>query len=446
MNTTYSSLFAQKSGTAGLSSLIELKNKFLVTILVLFVYRFGTYVPLPGVNPQALTKFSSQGFSGFLGMLNVFSGGALGRMTIFALNVMPYIVASIVMQLLLAAFSGIEALKKEGSAGRDKINLYTRYATIVFCLLHGSLIASNVESMHAKNGLDLVFSGILLKVMVVLTLTAGTFLLLWLGDIITSNGIGNGVSLIVFTSIVSELPNSFASIFYLNKVGTISGFVLLFILLFVCAVVFLIVFVEKSYRHVPVQYPKRQVGRKLFDRDFSHIPLKINTAGVIPAIFASTLLLMPMTVVNFINNDDIANLIVFYLSPGKLLYLVLYSLLIVFFCFFYTSIVFNADELADSLKKNGGIILGKRPGKNTATYLNYIVSRLTVLGSAYVVFVCIVAEVIRSVYAIPFAMGGTSLLIAVGVVIDIISQVQTHLFSYRYGSLVKKAGVRSRAG
>jgi preprotein translocase subunit SecY len=298
--------------------------------------------------------------------------------------------------------------------------------------------------MHVKSGLDLVLSGILLKVMIVLTLTAGTFLLLWLGDIITSNGIGNGVSLMVFASIVSELPNSFASIFYLNKVGTISGFALLLILLFVCAVVLLIVFVEKSYRCVPVQYPKRQIGRKLFDRDFSHIPLKINTAGVIPAIFASTMLIIPMTVVNFINNDNIANLIVLYLSPGKPMYLMLYSLLIVFFCFFYTSIVFNADELADSLKKNGGIILGKRPGKNTAIYLNYIVSRLTVLGSLYVVFVCIIAEVIRNVYAIPFAMGGTSLLIAVGVVIDIISQVQTHLFSYRYGSLVKKAGVRSR--
>jgi preprotein translocase subunit SecY len=427
----------------------ELKSRIWFTLGALVIYRLGTYIPIPGIDPAILHDIFSRNAGGILGMFDMFSGGALGRMTIFALAIMPYISASIIIQLLTAVSPTLETLKKEGESGRKKLNQYTRYGTVLLAAVQAYGIAVGIEGMHAGAESAVLNPGLFFRLVTVVTLVGGTVFLMWLGEQITARGVGNGISLIIFSGIVANLPHALASTLELGRTGAISTFFIIIFLVMSVAVVGFIVFMERAQRRILVTYPKRQVGNKMFGGDASHLPLKINTSGVIPPIFASSLLLLPATVANFSANGGSFGWlgeITAYLAHGRPLYMALYIALIVFFSFFYTAIVFNPTETADNLRKYGGFIPGIRPGKNTADYLDYVLTRLTVIGAAYLAAVCILPEILISEYSVPFYFGGTSLLIVVSVTMDTVAQIHSHLLAHQYEGLIKKAKLRGRRG
>jgi preprotein translocase subunit SecY len=430
------------------SKATELKSRIWFTLGALVIYRLGTYIPIPGIDPGILQDVFSRNAGGILGMFDMFSGGALGRMTIFALNIMPYISASIIIQLLTAVSPTLEALKKEGESGRKKLNQYTRLGTVLLAAVQSYGIAVGLEGMHAGAQSAVLDPGLFFRLVTVATLVCGTVFLMWLGEQITARGVGNGISLIIMAGIVANLPHALASTLELGRTGAISTVFIIIFLLMSVAVVAFIVFMERAQRRILVQYPKRQMGNKMFGGDASHLPLKINTSGVIPPIFASSLLLLPATVANFEANGQFGWIseITAYLAHGRPLYMALYVGLIVFFCFFYTAIVFNPEETADNLRKYGGFIPGIRPGKNTADYLDYILTRLTVVGAAYLSAVCILPEILISEYSVPFYFGGTSLLIVVSVTMDTVAQIHSHLLAHQYEGLIRKAKLRGRRG
>ena len=418
----------------------DLKKRIWFTLGALIVYRLGTYIPIPGVDTVELARFAAQNSSGILGWVNGLAGGALGRMAIFALNIMPYISASIIIQLLTTVSPHLEQLKKEGESGRKKINQYTRYGTVVIAVLQAYAIAVGLEGQ----GSIVLDPGLFFRASAVITLTGGTVFLMWLGEQITARGIGNGISLIIFAGIVAGLPSGLAALLELGRTGQMSVFLIFGIFIMALIVIAFIVFVERAQRRLLIQYPKRQVGMKITQGDSSHLPLKLNTSGVIPPIFASSLLLLPITVANFTQGQgpEWLNRVTALLGHGQPLFLTLYALLIIFFAFFYTSIMFNPKDTADNLKKYGGFIPGIRPGERTAEYIDYVLTRITVLGALYLTIVCLLPEFLIGYAAMPFYFGGTSLLIVVSVTMDTVAQVQGHLLAQQYEGLVKKAKLR----
>ncbi|MEJ0062506.1 MAG: preprotein translocase subunit SecY [Alphaproteobacteria bacterium] len=424
----------------------ELKTRIWFTLGALIVYRIGTHVPIPGIDPNVLSQIFAQHSGGILGMFDMLAGGALFRMTVFALNVMPYITASIIIQLLSAIVPSLEALKKEGEQGRLKLTQYSRYMTVGFALVQSYALAVGLENMAGTAGSAVIDPGFFFRLTTVVTLTGGTVFLMWLGEQISARGIGNGTSLIIYTGIVANLPVSLSNTFELARTGAISGWFLVVLIALLVAVLALCVACERATRRILVQYPKRQVGNKMFGGEASHMPLKINTAGVIPPIFASSLLLFPLTLASFTDVGHTGWLadVVAELGHGKPLFMILYAGMIIFFAFFYTAIVFNPDETADNLRKYGGSVPGIRPGANTAKYLDFVLTRITVLGAAYLTVVCLLPEFLSSQYSVPFYMGGTSLLIVVSVTIDTIGRVQAHLFAHQYEGLIKKSKLRAK--
>jgi preprotein translocase subunit SecY len=423
----------------------ELQKRIWFTLGALIVYRLGTFIPMPGLDPIQLARIMEQQTQGILGMFNMMSGGAVERMAIFALNVMPYISASIIMQVMATVSPTLERLKKEGEAGRRTINQYTRYLTVVLAVVQSYAIARGLE---ASQGLVLN-PGFMFQLSTVVTLTGGVMFLMWLGEQITSRGIGNGVSLIIFAGIVANLLQGFASTMTMAETGAISWLSAIFLYALVVVVIISIVYVERAQRRLLVQYPKRQVGNRMMGGDSSHLPLKINTAGVIPPIFASSLLVLPTTIAQFNaqNAPDWLTETVRLLNHGQPLYMLLYGVLIAFFAFFYTAVVFNPTETADNLKKYGGFIPGIRPGKKTAEYIDYVLTRLTVLGAGYLVLVCIIPEWILAGYGGNLILlGGTSFLIIVSVTMDTVAQIHSHLLAHQYEGLIKKARFKSPRG
>ena len=419
----------------------ELKKRIWFTLGALLVYRLGTYIPVPGIDPAALAQVFDSNRGGIIGMFDMFAGGAVGRMAIFALNIMPYISASIIMQLLATTSPHLAQLKKEGEQGRRQLNQYTRYGTVLLAALQGYGIAVGLESA----GGVVTDPGLLFRATTVITLTSGTIFLMWLGEQITARGVGNGISLIIFAGIVAELPGAFAGTMELGRQGAISTAVILFLIVMVVAVISFIVFMERAQRRLLIQYPKRQVSGGAFrGESSSHMPLKLNTAGVIPPIFASSLLLLPLTLAGFSSagSDSWVTVVSAYLGHGQPLYMLLYAVGIIFFCFFYTSIVFSPDDTADNLRRYGGFIPGIRPGKSTALYIDYVLTRLTTVGAAYLTLVCLLPEVLVSQYNVPFYFGGTSLLIVVSVTMDTVAQVQSHLLAHQYEGLIRKSKLR----
>ncbi len=424
----------------------ELKKRIWFTLGALIIYRLGTYIPLPGIDPNILADaFRRQG-GGILGMFDMLAGGALSRMTIFALNIMPYISASIIIQLLTAVSPQLETLKKEGEAGRKKLNQYTRYGTVLLATVQAWGIAVGMESMTGSMGAAVHDPGLFFRLTTVVTLVGGTLFLMWLGEQITARGIGNGTSLIIFAGIVAELPRALVKTLELGRTGALSTVFIIFMLLMAVAVVFFIVFMERAQRRLLVQYPKRQMGNRMMGGESTHLPLKLNTSGVIPPIFASSLLLLPLTAVGFVGADgpEWLQTVSRIIAHGTPLYMFLYAALIVFFCFFYTAIVFNPTETADNLRKYGGFIPGYRPGKNTADYMDYVLTRLTVIGSAYLVIVCLLPEILIAQHSVPFYFGGTSLLIVVSVTMDTVGQIHSHLLAHQYEGLIKKTKLRGK--
>jgi preprotein translocase subunit SecY len=430
------------------SKATELKKRLWFTLGALIVYRLGTYIPLPGIDPVILQDIFRQQAGGILGMFNMFAGGALGRMTIFALNIMPYISAAIIMQLMTSISPTLGQLKKEGEQGRKKINQYTRYGTVLIAAAQAYGIAVGIEGMTSSAGSAVIDPGGFFRFTTVITLVGGTIFLMWLGEQVTARGVGNGISLIIFAGIVAELPSALAATLELGRTGAMSSALIGALLIGAILVIYGIVWVERAQRRVLVQYPKRQQGNKMFGGESSHIPLKINTSGVIPLIFASSLLLMPITVIQLSANQgpEFLNTIALFLGRGQPGYLILFAVLIAFFAFFYTAVVFNPVETADNLKKYGGFIPGIRPGKNTADYLDYVLTRLTVVGAAYLVAVAILPEMLISELSVPFFFGGTSLLIVVSVTMDTVAQIQSHLLAHQYEGLIKKSRLKGRRG
>ena len=431
-------------GLGALTKSDELRNRLLFTLGALIVYRLGTFIPIPGIDPVALDDIFSQQSTGILGMFDMFSGGALSRMTIFALNIMPYITASIIMQLMTAIVPTLEQLKKDGEAGRKQINQYTRYLTVLLATVQGYGIAVGLESAQGV----VQDPGLMFRITTVITLVGGTLFLMWLGEQITSRGVGNGISLIIFAGIIAQLPIALAGTLELGRTGALSALFIVILFAMALAVIAFIVFIERSVRKILIQYPKRQHGNKVFGGEAQHLPLKINVPGVIPPIFASSLLLMPVSIINLTGGQDggaewLVTLNAL-LGRGQPLYLGIYIALIVFFAFFYTAIVFNPEDTADNLRRNGGYIAGIRPGKSTAEYLDFVLTRLTVLGAAYLSAVCILPEILISQYAVPFYFGGTSLLIVVTVTLDTVGQVQSHMLAHQYEALIKKSRIRGR--
>jgi preprotein translocase subunit SecY len=418
----------------------DLKSRIWFTLGALIVYRLGTYIPIPGIDTVELGRFAAQNTAGILGWVNGLAGGALGRMAIFALNIMPYISASIIIQLMTTVSPHLEALKKEGESGRKKMNQYTRYGTVVLAALQAYGIAVGLEGQ----GNLVVEPGMFFRASTVITLTGGTVFLMWLGEQITSRGIGNGISLIIFSGIVAGLPSGIAAMLELGRTGQMSTFLVLGIMIMALGVIAFIVLFERAQRRLLIQYPKRQVGQKVFQGDSSHLPLKLNTAGVIPPIFASSLLLLPITVANFSagQGPDWLISVTSLLGHGKPLFLALYVMLIVFFAFFYTSIMFNPKETAENLKKYGGFVPGIRPGERTAEYIDYVLTRITVIGALYLSVVCLLPELLIGYSGVPFYFGGTSLLIVVSVTMDTVAQLQGHLYAQQYEGLIKKSKLR----
>ncbi|BAE51915.1 preprotein translocase subunit SecY [Paramagnetospirillum magneticum] len=430
-----------------LAKATELKKRIWFTLLALVVYRLGTWIPMPGVDPHVLGDLFKQSGGGMLGMFDMLAGGALHRMTIFALNIMPYISASIILQLMTTVIPSLEAVKKEGESGRKKINQYTRYLTVVIAVMQAYGIAVGLEGMTSSRGSAVMMdSHLLFRFSTVVTLTGGTLFLMWLGEQITARGIGQGTSLIIMAGIVAELPAAISNTLELGRTGALPVLVIIGILVMSVAVVAFIVFMERAQRRIIVQYPKRQVGNKMFGGESSHLPLKVNTSGVIPPIFASSILLMPVTIAQFTASGGPEWLTTFtaLMGRGQPLYLALYLSLIVFFSFFYTAVVFNPVDTAENLKKYGGFIPGIRPGKNTSDYLDYVLTRLTVVGAAYLSVLSILPELLISKFSVPFYFGGTSLLIVVSVTMDTVAQVQSHLLAHQYEGLIKKSRLRGR--
>jgi len=436
---------AANMNLSAFSKATELKSRIWFTLMALIVYRLGTYIPLPGIDPVALGELFKQHGGGILGMFDMFSGGALKRMTIFALSVMPFITASIIVQLLSAILPQFEALKKEGESGRTKLNQYSRYLTVMFALVQSYALAVGLENMMGGGAVTISSGFFRLSTMV--TLTGGTLFLMWLGEQITARGIGNGMSMIIYSGIVANLPHAMAQTLELGRTGALSTWFILVIIVMVVGVLAVCVFCERAQRRILVQYPKRQVGNKMYGGEASHLPLKINTSGVIPPIFASSLLLFPLTLASFTNVQQkggwMADLVT-ELGHGKPLFMVLYAALIIFFAFFYTAVVFNPVETADNLKKYGGFVPGIRPGKSTADYFDFVLTRLTVLGAAYLAVICLLPEFLMNKGSVPFYLGGTSLLIVVSVTIDTIGRIQSHLIAHQYEGLIKKAKLRGK--
>ncbi len=414
----------------------DLKKRIIFTILILVVYRIGTYVPLSGIDPNALKEIMSSSQKGLLGMFNMFSGGAVTRMAIFALGIMPYISSSIIVQLLTGVSDYFKNLKEQGEIGRKKITQITRYGTVLIACLQGYGVSVGLENA----GNMVTDPGLNFRIVTTISLVAGTTFLMWLGEQITLRGVGNGISLIIFSGIVAEIPRALASTFELGRTGALSAVMIVAIFILVILTVLFIVFFERAMRKILINYPKRQVGNKVYGGESSHLPLKINTAGVIPAIFASALLLLPVTLTNFgFSDSDLFLKISAMFTQGQPLYMLLYASGIIFFSFFYTSIVFNPKETAENLRKYGGYIPGIRPGERSAEYIESILIRLTTIGAMYLTFVCLMPEFLISKYPIPFYLGGTSILIVVVVAMDTVTQVQTRLMSSQYESLIKKA-------
>ena len=413
----------------------DLRSRIFFTILILIVYRLGTYVPLAGIDPQALSQVMSDSQKGLLGMFNVFSGGAVNRMAIFALGIMPYISASIIIQLLTGVSDYFKNLKQQGEIGRKKITQLTRYGTVLIAVLQGYGVSVGLENA----GSLVLDPGMSFRITTTISLVAGTTFLMWLGEQITLRGVGNGISLIIFSGIVAEIPRALASTFELGRTGALSATLIIIIFILVIFTVLFIVFFERAMRKILINYPKRQMGNKVYGGESSHLPLKINTAGVIPAIFASALLLLPVTLSNFgFSDSETFMSISSMFTQGQPLYMLLYASGIIFFSFFYTSIVFNPKETAENLRKYGGYIPGIRPGERSAEYIETILNRLTTIGAMYLTFVCLLPEFLISKYPIPFYLGGTSILIVVVVAMDTVTQVQTRLMSSQYESLIKK--------
>lgn len=432
-----------------LAKATDLKKRIWFTVAALVVYRLGTWVPIPGVDPHVMADLFKQSGGGLLGMFDMLAGGALQRMTIFALNIMPYISASIIMQLMATVVPSLEAIKKEGEQGRKKINQYTRYLTVLIAIFQSWGIATGLLGMTGSTGPAVIIeSPVLFQFTTVVTLTGGTLFLMWLGEQITARGIGQGTSLIIFAGIVAQLPHALAATLELGRTGALHPLVIIALLLLSVAAIAFIVYMERAQRRLIVQYPKRQVGNKMYGGESSHLPLKINTSGVIPPIFASSLLLMPVTVAQFTAQGGPEWLTTFtaLMGRGHPLYLALYAGLIIFFAFFYTAVVFNPVDTADNLKKYGGFIPGIRPGKNTSDYLDYVLTRLTVAGAAYLVALSILPELLIAKWSVPFYFGGTSLLIVVTVTMDTVAQIQSHLLAHQYEGLIKKSRLRGRRG
>jgi preprotein translocase subunit SecY len=432
------------AGLANLGRIPELRSRLLFTLGMLIVYRIGAHVPTPGIDPHALAAFFAQQQGTLLGMFNMFSGGALSRLTVFALGIMPYISSSIILQLMTAVVPSLEAIKKEGEAGRRKINQYTRYGTVVLSIFQGMGIAYGLESMQA-GGMNVVIEpGWPFRLMTVITLTSGTAFIMWVGEQITARGIGNGISLIIYAGIVANLPVALIQTLQLARTGDLQPLFVLLLLVISVGVTAFIIHMERAQRRITVQYAKRQIsGRRMVGGESTHLPLKINTAGVIPPIFASSIILFPVTIANFAPWDALKTA-AGYLSPGNLLYMVVYALAILFFCFFYTAIVFNPEETADNLRKYGGFVPGIRPGLRTAEYLDTILTRLTLIGAVYVAAVCLLPEILIANYNVPFYFGGTSMLIVVGVTMDTAAQIQSFLISRQYEGLMQRAKIRGR--
>ena len=445
--------FASNMNFGNFAKATELRQRIWFTIGALVVFRFLSFVPLPGVNPAALQQVADLTQGGILDLFNTFSGGSLERMSLIALGVMPYITASIVVQMASALHPTLAALKKEGATGRQKLNQYTRYGTVFLCAIQGYFLASGLESFSAQNGITAVVNpGYMFRVGAVISLIGGTMFLLWLGEQITARGIGNGVSLIIMAGIVAQFPTFAANMFEGGRTGEISAGIIIGFIVMVVVLILFIAFMERAQRRLLIQYPKRATQQGMMQADRSHLPLKLNTAGVIPPIFASSLLLLPLTISQFASDSldtssSFGGAIVTlnqYLAPGQPIYLAFYALGIIFFCFFYTAVVFNPEETADNLKKNGGFIPGIRPGKRTAEYLEYVLSRITVVGAIYLTLVCVIPEYMIGQTGIPLFLGGTSLLIVVNVTVDTLSQIQSHLLAHQYGDLVKKAKLKGR--
>ena len=428
------------------SKATELKKRIWFTLGALIVYRLGTFIPLPGIDPVVLEEIFRANQSGVLGMFNMFAGGALGRMTIFALNIMPYISASIIMQLMTSISPSLEQMKKEGESGRKRINQYTRYLTVLICLLQAYGIAVGIEGMSGNQGPAVHEPGYFFRFSVVVTLTGGTMFLMWLGEQITARGGVNGISLIIFAGIVAELPVALAGTFEMGRTGALPTGLIIGIMVMAVATIALCVFVERAQRRILIQYPKRQRGNKMMGGESSHLPLKLNTAGVIPPIFASSLLLMPITVITLSagQGPEWMTEAAAYLGRGSPVYMSIYIGLIVFFAFFYTAVVFNVNDTAENLKKYGGFVPGIRPGKNTAEYLDRVLTRLTCVGALYLAIICAIPELLISNFSVPFYFGGTSLLIVVTVTMDTVTQIQSHLIAHQYEGLIKKQRLRGR--
>ncbi|MBL6779148.1 MAG: preprotein translocase subunit SecY [Paracoccaceae bacterium] len=433
---------AANTSWAALGKATDLRQRIFFTLGLLIVYRLGTFIPVPGIDASALREFMEQAQQGIGGMLSMFTGGALGRMGIFALGIMPYISASIIVQLMTSMVPQLEQLKKEGEQGRKKINQYTRYGTVLLATLQAYGLAASLEAG------DLVTDpGLFFKASCIITLVGGTMFLMWLGEQITARGIGNGISLIIFVGIIAELPSALAQFFASGRSGVISPAVIVGVLVMVVVTISFVVFMERALRKIVIQYPRRQVGMKIMEGQNSHLPIKVNPAGVIPAIFASSLLLLPTTVSTFsgAQTGPVMSTILAYFGPGQPLYLAFFTAMIVFFTYFYTfNVSFKPDDVSDNLKNQNGFIPGIRPGQKTAEHLEFVLNRLLVLGAGYLALVCLLPEILRGQLAIPFYFGGTSVLIVVSVTMDTIQQVQSHLLAHQYESLIEKSQIRSK--
>ncbi|WP_375266392.1 preprotein translocase subunit SecY [Planktotalea sp.] len=435
---------AANTSWSALGKATDLRNRILFTLGLLIVYRLGTFIPVPGIDGAALREFMESAGQGIGGMVSMFTGGALGRMGIFALGIMPYISASIIVQLLTSMVPALEQLKKEGQQGQKKINQYTRYGTVALATMQAYGLAVSLEA----GGL-VTEGGLYFRAACLITLVGGTMFLMWLGEQITARGIGNGISLIIFVGIIAEVPAALAQFFASGRSGAISPAVIVGVILMVVVTIAFVVFMERALRKIHIQYPRRQVGMRVQEGSSSHLPVKVNPAGVIPAIFASSLLLLPATVSTFSGNSTgpVMSTLLAYFGPGQPLYLLFFAAMIIFFTFFYTfNVSFKVDDVADNLKNQNGFVPGVRPGKKTAEYLEFVVSRLLVLGSAYLTLVCLLPEVIRGQFAIPFYFGGTSVLIVVSVTMDTIQQVQSHLLAHQYEGLIQKSQLRGKGG
>jgi preprotein translocase subunit SecY len=440
------------SGAQNIFKIPELKRRILMTFLFLAIYRIGVHIPTPGINGDALASFFAHAKGTLFSLIDMFSGGALERLSVFALGIMPYISASIILQLLTVVIPYLAQLQKEGEIGRKKIVQYTRYGTVVLSMIQGFGIAVGLENMTGAAGEMIVLNpGWSFRIMTVITLTAGTAFIMWLGEQITERGIGNGISLIIFSGIVARLPNAIAGTYELFRVGQLNIFTILFLIILMVAVIAVIIFAETSQRRLPVQYAKRIVGRKVYGGQSTHLPLKLNTAGVIPPIFASSILMFPLTIASFMPKTWMETYpwiqsILNSLGPGAILYNLLYVGFIIFFCFFYTAVTFNPNDVADNMKKFGGYLPGIRPGQKTAEYIDKVLTRITLGGALYVSAVCVLPTLLVGRFNVPFYFGGTALLIVVGVALDTVQQIEAHMLTRHYEGLMKKGKLKSRRG